>query len=53
VIFFEKEINNETIRTIEKQPTKKRPNVPTSAIFVLFIIKEPFTEDDVQQRDFL
>jgi hypothetical protein len=47
VNFFEKEINDETIRTIEKQPTKKRPNVPTSAIFVFIIIKEPFNKDYV------
>ncbi len=45
--FFEKEINDETIRTIERQLTKKRPNVPTSAIFVCFIIKEPLNKDDV------
>jgi hypothetical protein len=31
---FEDEINNETIGTVERQPTKKRPNVPTSVIFV-------------------
>jgi hypothetical protein len=37
VIFFEKDINDETIRTIERQPTKKRPNVPTSAIFVFLL----------------
>jgi hypothetical protein len=37
VKFFEKEINNETIRTIERQPKKKRPNVPTSAIFVFLL----------------
>jgi hypothetical protein len=29
--FFE-EINNEIIRNVEKQPTKKRPNVPMNAI---------------------
>jgi len=49
---IEEEINNETIRTIEKQPTKKRPNVLTSEIFVFFAIKEPFNKDDVQQKDF-
>ncbi len=37
VIFLEKDINDETIRTIERQPTKKRPNVPTSAIFVFLL----------------
>jgi hypothetical protein len=39
VKFFEKEISNEIGRIIEKQPTKKRPNVLTSVIFVLFVVK--------------
>ncbi len=30
---FEEEINYEIIRCVEKQPAKKRSNVPTSAIF--------------------
>ncbi len=30
---IEKKINNEIGKTIERQPTKKRPSVPTSAIF--------------------
>jgi hypothetical protein len=34
---FEKEINNEIIGSVERQTTKKRPNVPTSAIFVFFM----------------
>jgi hypothetical protein len=29
---FEEEINNEIIRSVERQPMKKRPNVLTSAI---------------------
>ncbi len=29
---IEEEINNETIGIVERQPAKKRPNVPTSAI---------------------
>jgi hypothetical protein len=33
---FEQEINNEIIRNVEKQYVKKRPNVPTSVIFVFF-----------------
>ncbi len=35
---FEEEINNEIGRIIEKQPTKKRPNVPTSAITCFFLL---------------
>jgi len=33
---FEEEINNEIIGSVERQPTKKRPNVLASAIFVFF-----------------
>ncbi len=33
----EEEINNEIGRIVERQPTKKRPNVPTSAIFLFFL----------------
>jgi len=39
---FEKEVNNEIIRNVERQLAKKRPNVTISAIFVFFAIKEPF-----------
>jgi hypothetical protein len=41
------------VKTVEKQPAKKRKNVQTSAIFVFFAIKEPFNKDDVHQKDFL
>jgi len=40
-------INNEVIGNVERQPTKKRPNVLASAIFVLFAVKEPFKKNDV------
>jgi len=52
---FEEDFNNETIGTVEKQPAKKRPNVPTSVIYIYiyFVVKEPFKKDDVQQKDFL
>jgi hypothetical protein len=33
---IEEEINNETIRIVEKQLAKKRPNVPINAISVFF-----------------
>jgi hypothetical protein len=49
---FEEEINNEIIESVEREPTKKRPNVLASAIFVVFVVKEPFKKDDVQQKDF-
>jgi hypothetical protein len=35
--FFE-EINNEIIRNVEKQPTKKRPNVPMNAICIFLFL---------------
>ncbi len=50
---FEEEINNGVIGSVERQPTKKRPNVLASVIFVLFVVKEPFKKDDVQQKYFL
>ncbi len=50
VKFFEEEMNNETIRIVERQLAKKRPNVPTSAISFFFVVKEPFKKDDVQQK---
>jgi len=34
---FEEEINNEIIWNVEKQPTKKRPNVWTNAIFIFLL----------------
>jgi len=39
VKIFEEEINNEIGRIVERQPTKKRPNVPTSAISIFFVVK--------------
>jgi hypothetical protein len=44
---FEEEIYNEITRSVERQLVKKRPNVPTSAIFVFLVVKEPFKKDDV------
>ncbi len=35
---FEEKINNEVIRSVEKQPMKKRPNVPTSAKSSFFLL---------------
>jgi hypothetical protein len=42
--FFEKEINSEIIKTIERWPAKKKLNVPTS---VFIAIKEPSNKEDV------
>jgi len=50
---FEKGFNNETIGIVERQLAKKKPNVPTSVIFIYFVVKEPFEKDDVQQKYFL
>jgi hypothetical protein len=33
------EINNEIIRNVERQPTKKRPHVSANAISSLFVVK--------------
>jgi hypothetical protein len=50
---FEEEINNEIIGSVERQPTKKRPNVRRNAIFYLFfVINEPFKKNDVHQKYF-
>ncbi len=34
---FEEEINYEIIGNVEKEPTKKRPNVPTNAISIFLL----------------
>ncbi len=44
---FEKEINDEITRSVERQPVKKRLNVPASAIFVFFVLRKPFKKEDV------
>ncbi len=49
---IEEEINNEIVGIVERKFAYKRPNVPTSAMFVFFAVKEPFKKDDVQQKDF-
>jgi hypothetical protein len=38
---------------LKKNLKKKRPNVLASVIFAFFDVKEPFKNDDVQQKDFL
>ncbi len=44
---FEEKINNDIIGNVEKWLAKKRSNVLTTAIFVFFVVKEPFKNDDV------
>jgi hypothetical protein len=45
---------NSIVRTsLEKQPTKKRPNISSSSIFNSFTSREPFKNDDVKQQNFL
>jgi hypothetical protein len=53
VKFFEEETNNEILKTVERQLAKKRPNVPISAIFVIFIVKKPFKKANVQKKTLL
>jgi hypothetical protein len=47
VKFFEEEINNEIVRIVERQPPRKKPNVPTNVISIFFATKEPSNKDDV------
>jgi hypothetical protein len=49
---IEEEINNEIVGIVERKLIKKRPNVPTSVISVFFVVKEPFKNNDVKQKDF-
>jgi len=42
---IEKEINNEPIRTVERQPTKKWQNVPTTVILLFFCYKKTFQKE--------
>jgi hypothetical protein len=42
---FEEEINNEIIGSVERQPAKKRPNVPRNAISVFFCYKRTFQKE--------
>ncbi len=45
---------NSTMRaSLEKQPTKKKPNISSSSIFYFFTSREPFKNDDLKQQKFL
>jgi hypothetical protein len=48
-----KKINDEIIGSAKKQLVKKRPNVQTSAIFLFFLVKNPFKKDDMKPKNFL
>jgi hypothetical protein len=41
----EEGINNEIIGSVEKQPTKKRPDVPRNAISIFFCYKRTFKKE--------
>jgi hypothetical protein len=49
---FEEEINNEITKNVERQLTKKGPNVPANAISTFFIVKKPFKKDDAWEKHF-
>jgi outer membrane lipopolysaccharide assembly protein LptE/RlpB len=44
---FEEEVSNPMRSGLEKQLTKKRPNVSTNEIFEIFSTKDHFKKDDV------
>jgi hypothetical protein len=46
------EVNGPIIFCFERQPTKRRLNVSSSTISKFFAIKNPFKNDDEQQKDF-
>ncbi len=50
---FEEEMNSPLRNILERQPTKKRPNVFNSKILEFFGAKDPFKKDVMQQKQFL
>jgi hypothetical protein len=42
------EVNGPIRGSLEKQPTKKRPNVSRNEISKFFVVKDPFKNDDEQ-----
>jgi hypothetical protein len=52
VKIFEEEVNFPLKNILEKQPTKKRPNVSNFKISEFFGAKDPFKKDVVQQKQF-
>lgn len=47
---FEEEVSSPMKSGLEKQLTKKRPNVSTNEIFEIFSTKDHFKNDDVEQK---
>jgi len=50
---FEKEVTNPMKSGLEKQLAKKITNVFANEIFEFFSTKDPFKDNDVQQKSFL
>ncbi len=50
---FEEEVNFQLKDVLEKQPTKKRPNVSNSEVLELFGAKDIFKKDFVQRKQVL
>jgi deoxycytidylate deaminase len=52
--YFQKEVNSIVKGVLKRQPTKKKsPNVSSSAIYKNIRAKNPFKNNDVQQKQFL
>jgi hypothetical protein len=50
---FQEEINNQGKENVERQITKKRSFISNSSIFESFASKDPFKNDDVEQKMFM
>jgi hypothetical protein len=50
---YEEEVNGLIRGILERQPTKKRFNVLSNAIFHFFVVKDLFKKDHEQQKGFL
>ncbi len=50
---FEKEVKNPFKKELEKEPTKKRPNMFGDTILNFFVTKDPFKKDDVKHEQFV
>ncbi len=50
---FQEEINNQRKENVERQSTKKRSHISNSSIFGIFVSKDPFKKDDVEQKMFV
>jgi hypothetical protein len=50
---FQEEINNQRKENVERQFTKKRSLISNSSISKSFATKDPFKNDDVEQKMFM